>query len=79
VHCRLINVIVDWYCKLFAFVRWNGFLSYKFHVLFGVRQRSVLSPLLFDIYIDALILEFESSGLGCSNKFFGSIMQMICY
>jgi len=38
VPCCLINVIADCYCKLFACVCWNGDLSYKFHVLFGVRQ-----------------------------------------
>jgi len=76
VPCCHINVIADWFCKLFVCVRWNGVLSYKFHVLFDVRQGSVLSPLLFNIYIVDLISELESSGFSCTigNKFFGCVM-----
>jgi len=31
----------------------------------GIRQGGILSPLLFNIYIDALIISLKSSCLGC--------------
>ena len=31
----------------------------------GVRQGSVLSPFLFAVYFDGLLVEFSKSGVGC--------------
>ena len=72
----IIKVLANWYGKLFASVRWNGIFSSKLSILCGVRQCSVLSPILFHIYVRVLILELESSGYGCfiGNKFFGCVM-----
>ena len=36
-----------------------------FNVGNGVKQRSVLSPLLFAIYTDSLLKRLEESGVGC--------------
>jgi len=46
-------------------VRWNGVLSHSFSVVCGVRQRGVLSPLMFNVHIDDLIRRLESDRLGC--------------
>ena len=46
-------------------VRWNATLSEKFSVSNGVRQGGILSPLLFGIYIDELLLRLKKSGIGC--------------
>lgn len=40
------DVIVNWYSKLHAAVRWNGILSHEFNLHCGVRQGGVLSPIL---------------------------------
>ena len=40
-----------------------------------MKQGVVLSPILFSIYIDELLLKLESSGLGCyvGNVFVGTL------
>ena len=72
----LIGVLCNWYSKLHSCVRWNGTLSAYFIVRCGVRQGGVLSPFLFNIYVDDLIAELEASDIGChvANQYFGCIM-----
>ena len=39
----------------YAMVRWNTSTSSKFRISKGMRQGSVLSPSLFNIYVDELM------------------------
>ena len=41
------------------------FLSYSFSISNSVKQGGVLSPVLFTIYIDKLLLELRQQGVGC--------------
>ena len=46
-------------------VRWGNCDSFNFHVSNGVKQGGVLSPILFCVYLDELLLRLKCSGLGC--------------
>jgi len=71
-----IAVILDWYSKCSASVRWNNYDSNSFNICAGVRQGGVLSPLLFAIFIDDIIDKVKHWGYGLEirNCFMGCII-----
>ena len=40
-------------------------MSFRFLVYNGVRQGSILSPHLFAVYLDGLLIDLSESGVGC--------------
>ena len=50
----LVNVLCYWYQHQSMYVKWGSTLSSKFQVTNGVRQGGVLSPLLFNVYVNEL-------------------------
>ena len=46
-------------------VKWNGTISSTFSTSNGVKQGGVLSPTLFNVYLDELIKMLSEQGLGC--------------
>ena len=49
---KLLDILENWLCGSYACVKWGNLWSNIFTIKFGVRQGSVLSPVLFAIYID---------------------------
>ena len=67
----VVRLLRNWYVDQKLSVRWNSKSSYSFNVSNGVRQGGVLSPVLFTIYIDKLLLELRQQGVGCYwNSYF---------
>ena len=61
----IIRLILNMYvCQKFQ-IKWNGVMSEMFNVSNGVRQGGVISPILFGIYIDELLLKLKNNGTGC--------------
>ena len=44
---------------------WNGVYSLNFPVVSGVTQNGILSPVLFCVYIDELLLALRQTNVGC--------------
>jgi hypothetical protein len=61
----VISLIIDWYSKLLVAVRWHDCYSAYFAVGSGLRQGSSLSPSLFNVFINVVILELKRLDLGC--------------
>lgn len=70
--CRLLLLM---HTDQLVRVRWNGILSDDFNVSNGVKQGGILSPILFSLYIDHLLVRIRNSKIGChvGNIFVGAI------
>ena len=72
----LAAVLYEWYGKLSSVVRWYDYVSKSFEVKAGVRQGGILSPILFNVYMDDLTYVLRVDGHGCfiNRTFLGCIM-----
>ena len=62
---RIVRLLDYMYTHQQYYVKWNTERSNLFNVSNGVKQGSVISSLLFSIYIDELFSKLEYLGLGC--------------
>ena len=60
-----IRLLLNMYTHQKLQVKWNNSKSYKFNVTNGVRQGGVLSPFLFSLYMDELLVTLKNNGVGC--------------
>ena len=61
----LLDILISWYAGLQCRVRWDGFCGDWFPISAGVRQGGILSPILYNIYVDDLIHMLQKAGVGC--------------
>ena len=69
----MIRILIYSYNRQKCVVSWDDYQSSQFGISNGVRQGAVLSPALFNIYIDDLYEELRKTGQGCmiNNVYFG--------
>jgi hypothetical protein len=81
----IVRILHAWYASQHFCVRWGTSTSTQFTVTNGVRQGGVMSPILFNVYIDDLNKLLSESGVGCNiggvflNNFsFADDMSLVC-
>ena len=60
-----LRFLIYMYRNQSCFIRWNSMESGTFSVKNGVRQGAILSPSLFCVYLDTLLLKLRDAGVGC--------------
>ena len=61
----IIKIIEHWFSIGTAHIVWVGTQSQKVKLTCGVRQGSILSPVLFSAYIDIILADLQASNIGC--------------
>lgn len=65
IDTAILRLLVYWYTNQTFCVRWGNTLSSFFTVTNGVRQGGVMSPALFNVYMDDLSKALNNSHIGC--------------
>jgi exonuclease III len=85
VHPLVLRLLINMYTNQCLQVRWGNNVSNTFSVMNGVKQGGVMSPVLFSVYIDDLLIQLKNSGIGChiGNRYVGTLayaddLTLIC-
>ena len=69
VPVSLLSMLENWFSNCITYVKWSGSCSNSFSLTCGIRQDGVLSPYLFAVYIDDLIVDITKLSIGCVSHF----------
>ena len=73
----ILRVLYYWYTEQLFSVKWGSTLSTSFSTCNGVRQGGILSPLLFNVYVNRLSTSLNKLSVGC--LFNGNIINHLMY
>merc|ERR1712082_360263 len=73
----ILRLLMYWYQKQKMCVKWGNLISEHFSISNGVRQGSVISPHLFNIYVDDLSSQLNKLKIGCAMG--GLIINHLLY
>ena len=70
-----IHLLLDSYLRQLSCVAWGFFKPRYFYLCTGVKQGGVLSPILFTLYIEKLLVRLKHAHIGClmNNTFTGAL------
>lgn len=74
---EIIGLFSFWYDNQLNYVRWADTYSDGYKAECGVRQGGLTSPLLFNMYVNQLIVELSGTRVGCSIG--GKMVNNISY
>lgn len=61
----ITRLLINLYSHSLLRVSWSGIVTDYFAALNGVKQGAVLSPVLFCVYVDDLLIALSNAGVGC--------------
>jgi len=72
---EVVRFLIDNYRRQRMQVKWGATVSGAFGVENGVKQGGILSPILFNVYMDILLKRLENRGIGChiGETYLGSL------
>jgi len=73
----IIRVLNNMYAGHLIRIYWVGVMSDYFNVLHSVKRGAVISPIVFCIYIDDLLVSVSQLGVGCYIA--GNFVSVIVY
>ena len=61
----VVKIIAFWYVNQTIVLRWGNSFSRPFKVRNGIKQGGILSPYLFNVYVDQLSINLNACEVGC--------------
>ena len=65
IPASVVRILRFWYSEQVMYISWNGFVSGGFYTRNGVRQGGILSPGLFNIYVNYISEKLNLLDIGC--------------